>query len=799
MAGDTFKVILDDEEPQRGANATQATRRVELPDGNQQATRRVEDESSVHSALTLGVLEPGARVCEDYIVERTLFPHESQRPGLYLCSSPRGQVIVKVYASKFPPKPELWNRLPYLHHEHILCIYKTLEEGGHFCEIQEYCLGGTLEARVPKPGMNRPPVSATWISDVLLPQISQALVYLHSQEIIHRDIKPANIYIKDVTTETLVLADFDISSVLEQTHTSRDTQRAGGTWFYTAPEAFPRFVDDRASSSRGRVSRSSDYYSLGITLIELLLGTTSLHLCQLPDLFDFYLQGGRVEIPQGIHGRLSTLLRGLLIRNRHTRWGADELARWLANDNSEDDLRRIRDDEYFEFARASRPYRLHDHSAVDLPGLAEAMFREQEIGTEDLITGDVLLNWIGALNPLTAREIKRDRDKLYMTPLLVLHLAIMRCDPTRPFIFPNDSEVNTPQEWVAQAITMLKDQKSSAESFCTPELLYQLEAWLRLKMHPEPGLADRVHKIHQSPPRVQLEELAYLFQPERPYAIMRGLVAHTPKDLVQISYGAADDWRKKLRPPYYEASYQRWLDGALCAWLRQRGLEDLAGQCDKVREELGEETVAAFETVLRLLDPSLQPIQLELDLSEVAHMRPIPYGRQSSFRIPYAARGCGVPFGAVFVSSDTPGVAMTDHLIRQREGTLEITLDTKQGQHTARSYSVTLLTEGGIIALRNSPARFSYRLEFPREMMAIRLLTGAGIGAALFGIPRLIAALCGAWRPLTIYDIDLNETWDATVQSQFPHLAYVIGLIVFLAGLYYGIRIWIRAIRESHI
>ena len=185
------------------------------------------------------------------------------------------------------------------------------------------------------------PPAPEWVIDSFIAQVSAGLKYLHEQEIIHRDVKPANIYQHTVSgIQALVLGDFDISSVLEGSRTSRDTQRTAGTWYYTAPEAFPRFVDDSAGGRRGRITRSSDYYSLGITIIELLLGTTSLHLCQLPDLFDFYLQGGRVEIPQGIPGRLTLLLRGLLIRNRQTRWGGREVERWLHNATTDEDLKR---------------------------------------------------------------------------------------------------------------------------------------------------------------------------------------------------------------------------------------------------------------------------------------------------------------------------------------------------------------------------------------------------------------------------------------------------------------------------
>jgi len=520
---------------------TEETRRVEFDDNLPRATRRVAEidtaatrrieasdlptsrtESQAAALLPIGVLQSGAVLCGDCVVEKTLYPHETQRPGLYLCQAPEGQVIVKIAALNFPPRPELWHRLQFLNHPNILRTHRTIEENGYYYEVQEYCPCGTLADRVPTPDSGVKAVSGEWIEKVLVAQIFQAMKYLHAQEIIHRDIKPANIYVKQENgQDVLVLADFDISAVLEQTRTSRETNRAAGTWLYTAPEAFPRFVDDHASSRRGRITRSSDYYSLGITIIELLLGTTSLHQTQLPDLFDFYLQGGRVEIPAGIPGRVTTLLRGLLIRSRHTRWGPEEVERWLRGQTSDDDMKRIQDDEYFELARASRPYRLRDRQAVDLPGLAEAMFREPDVATEDLITGDILLNWIGGLDPTVAREIRRDRDRLFLFPEMVLHSAIMRCDPTRPFVFEDGAEAFTGEEWFAQALQLVQQVKAPPETVITPEMLMHLESWLRLKIEPEPALADAIAQIREAPPRVQFEEIAYLLQPERPFFVTR--------------------------------------------------------------------------------------------------------------------------------------------------------------------------------------------------------------------------------------------------------------------------------------
>ncbi|HEX2950348.1 MAG TPA: hypothetical protein VHV83_12430, partial [Armatimonadota bacterium] len=180
--------------------------------------------------------------------------------------------------------------------------------------------------------------------------------------------------------------------------------------------------------------------------------------------------------------------------------------------------------------------------------LAEVMFTEQEIATEDLITSDILLNWIGNVDPNIAREIRRDRDKHYLTPTLVLHSAIQRCDPTRPFIFPDKTEAKTTTEWITAAINIAGRIGQRSEEFCTTAMLHQLQAWLRFKEDPMPELANGVAGIEKSPARVRLEELAYLFQAERPYPITRTLAARTPKELVALTYGPADGWKGKKTP-----------------------------------------------------------------------------------------------------------------------------------------------------------------------------------------------------------------------------------------------------------
>ena len=95
-------------------------------------------------------------------------------------------------------------------------------------------------------------------------QLAEALHFLGGQQILHKDIKPANILIHPETKQ-IQLIDFSISSLLPREQ-QRSVHPAGleGSLAYIAPE------------QTGRMNRSVDYrtdfYSLGVTLYELLTG-----------------------------------------------------------------------------------------------------------------------------------------------------------------------------------------------------------------------------------------------------------------------------------------------------------------------------------------------------------------------------------------------------------------------------------------------------------------------------------------------------------------------------------------------
>ena len=87
--------------------------------------------------------------------------------------------------------------------------------------------------------------------------IATALDYAHSRGIIHRDVKPANIM--ETKNGSAKLMDFGMATPLTELD---PTTGIAGTSYYLAPE----LVTPQPASAK------SDYFALGMTMLELLLG-----------------------------------------------------------------------------------------------------------------------------------------------------------------------------------------------------------------------------------------------------------------------------------------------------------------------------------------------------------------------------------------------------------------------------------------------------------------------------------------------------------------------------------------------
>ena len=144
-----------------------------------------------------------------------------------------------------------------LSHQHLIQVFDVNKYQGLYYFSMEYIDGVTVEDLIKHHG--QVPVEKT--IEICL-QVSQALKYLASHDIVHRDIKPANIML---TKDGIVkLADFGfIQSAYDAVLLQEGTTI--GTPDYISPE--------QARGERNLDVRS-DIYSLGASLFHMLAGRT---------------------------------------------------------------------------------------------------------------------------------------------------------------------------------------------------------------------------------------------------------------------------------------------------------------------------------------------------------------------------------------------------------------------------------------------------------------------------------------------------------------------------------------------
>jgi serine/threonine-protein kinase len=144
-----------------------------------------------------------------------------------------------------------------LQHPHLLPLFDSGEADGFFFYVMPYVQGETLRDRLDRE--KQLPVEEGVRIAVA---VAAAMGHAHRQGVVHRDIKPANILFQDGEP---VVSDFGIAIAVGAAGGDRltETGLSLGTPFYMSPE---QATGDMA------VGASSDIYSLGCVLYEMLVG-----------------------------------------------------------------------------------------------------------------------------------------------------------------------------------------------------------------------------------------------------------------------------------------------------------------------------------------------------------------------------------------------------------------------------------------------------------------------------------------------------------------------------------------------
>jgi len=200
-----------------------------------------------------------------YVIERRI--GRGAMGAVYLAQDPRINRLVAVKAipieKEFEDDELKEARLRFyreaesagrLTHPNITTVYDAGEDKGLAYIAMEYCHGISLKD-FTKPTRLLAPKRALELAALT----ADALGYAHNQGVIHRDIKPANL-IYNPKDASLKISDFGVARMTDNNSTK--TGIVLGTPMYMSPEQLG--AED--------ILGSSDLFSLGVTLYELLIG-----------------------------------------------------------------------------------------------------------------------------------------------------------------------------------------------------------------------------------------------------------------------------------------------------------------------------------------------------------------------------------------------------------------------------------------------------------------------------------------------------------------------------------------------
>ncbi|MBD2169451.1 GUN4 domain-containing protein [Calothrix membranacea FACHB-236] len=215
-----------------------------------------------------------------YVIKQFCFP-ENNGKGFEKAVELFRQEAVRLSELQHTQIPEL---LDYFEHENQLYL------------VEEWIAGQTLAQELQQQGV----FSETQIWE-LLKDLLPVLQFIHVRKVIHRDIKPENIMRRVSPAgkgKDLVLIDFGVAKQITATallHTGTTVGSPG----YMAPEQM-----------RGKALPASDLYSLGVSCIYLLTGTSPFELFDVTS--DRWVWRDYVPNKGKINTRLGNILDKLL-------------------------------------------------------------------------------------------------------------------------------------------------------------------------------------------------------------------------------------------------------------------------------------------------------------------------------------------------------------------------------------------------------------------------------------------------------------------------------------------------------
>jgi len=479
----------------------------------ERATERFEPraEAGAETAAAEGSpagLREGELVDDRYRVEAGPIGSATGEAEVYRCADTESgeTVALKLYRENVSPKADVLDSLLHLRHPDVVTLHAYGVWGGRFYEVMDHCSGGSLMDHMPFPE----PVLREYVA-----QVVRGLQYLHDEGIVHRDIKPNNLFFRQPNRQDLVIGDFGVSSVLQDDEKVRKTSTGA---FFTLDYAAPELIDGK------EVSPKTDYYALGVTLLQLMTGTSPFAGMDNNAILGCHFRG-RVPRPTDLSNEFVRLIDGLLRVSPELRWGHGQVCGWLeGRPILTDDGRPDRDEAY---AGRTMPYR----SLPEITAPTEMAARLGDFDVERDLERGYIAQWAMFFDADLGQRIAEIEEEFSDHLKAGVFKLRYLLDPTLPL------EVGFTKVYTLRQVADLIDVPYSPYRPELEDLLYSgsIEMWLAARGDDERtrSLVERVAAIRTGIRNRPLGVFALLYtlDPARPLRLSKGVSIRSPEDI----------------------------------------------------------------------------------------------------------------------------------------------------------------------------------------------------------------------------------------------------------------------------